>query len=126
RVRRERLVPGGRPGGEGRRDRLLLAGVRPRRGPADLLRRPRHARRRPSEVGLGPWAPTRRRRAALRPGVLPPGAVARWPPAGVLSAGRLVHAPGPPGARRRRGAAGDRGRDGRRAGPRGRLARPGG
>ena len=35
-------------------DRLFLRGVRPDRVPADLLRRPRHSFRRPSEVGQRP------------------------------------------------------------------------
>ena len=51
---------------------LLLDGVRPHRVPADLLRRPRHPRRRPPQVGQRPGRAARRRRPALPEGLLPP------------------------------------------------------
>ena len=55
----------GTPGG------LLLGRVRPARIAADLLRRPGRAGRRPPQERLGPGHPAGRRRAVLRPGLLP-------------------------------------------------------
>ncbi len=65
------LVPGAvrRPA---RRRRLLLARVRRRRGPAPVLRRPRHPRRRPPQGRQRPRRPPDRRRTALPARLLPP------------------------------------------------------
>ena len=66
--RAERQRPRRAPGG------VLLRGVRPARIPADLLRRARDPGRRPSEERLGSRDSPGRRRAVLRPGLLPPAA----------------------------------------------------
>ena len=67
------------------RDRLLLAGVRHHRGPAAVLRRPRHPRRRPPEGGQRPRRPARRRRPALPARLLQAVAVARGLAAGAAT-----------------------------------------
>ncbi len=59
---------------------LLLDGVRPAREPADLLRRPGRAGRRPPQERQRPGHSAGRHRPAVRPGLLP--AVARTPTAG--------------------------------------------
>ena len=59
------------PLAQGRPDRLLLRRIRLPREPADLLRRPRHPRRRPLQGGERPAPAVRRRRPALPPGLFP-------------------------------------------------------
>ena len=71
------LVPGARARTRPTRDRLLLARVRHHRGPAAVLRRPRHPGRRPPQGGQRPGRPAHRRRPALPRRLLPPVAVAR-------------------------------------------------
>ena len=74
---RASLVPAasGRGRGTSRVDRLLLHGVRPHRGAAELLGRARRARGRPPQVGLRPGGPPDRGRLALPLRLLPPGSV---------------------------------------------------
>ena len=57
-----------------RHGRLLLARVRRHRGPAAVLRRPRRALRRPPQGVLRPRRAARRHRPAVHRGLLPPGA----------------------------------------------------
>ena len=57
--------------------RLLLGRVRAPRIAADLLRRPRHPRRRSHQERVGSRHPARRRRPLLRPGLLPAAARSR-------------------------------------------------
>ena len=57
--------------------RVLLRRVRPPRVAADLLRRPRHPRRRSHQERVGSRHSARRRRALLRPGLLPAAARSR-------------------------------------------------
>ena len=54
--------------------RVLLGRVRAARIAADLLRRPGHPGRRPPQERVGPRHSARRRRAVLRPGLLPSAA----------------------------------------------------
>ena len=82
--------------------RLLLPRVRHLRGPAAVLRRPRRAGRRPPQGGLRPGRPARRRRAVLRPRLLPPEPQPRRLAAGALPRARPVH-DGHPAVRRRPG-----------------------
>ena len=56
------------------RDRLLLARVRPQRGAAAVLGRPRHPRRRPPQGGQRPGRADRRHRPLLPQRLLPPAA----------------------------------------------------
>ena len=65
-----------------RRDRLLLAGVRPQRGAAPVLGRARHPGRRPPQGRQRPRRPDRRHRALLPQRLLPPGAHGERRPAG--------------------------------------------
>ena len=73
-----------------RRDRLLLHGVRCRREPADLLRRPGRAGRRPSQELLRPGAAGRGCRTAVPHRLLPPARHHRRPTARELSGQRLL------------------------------------
>ncbi len=92
-------------------DRLLLARVRHHRGPAAVLRRPRHPRRRPPQVGQRPRRADRRRRPALPVRVLQ-----------AVAHPRRLAARGLPGARPRRAAARAPARGRRHAGHRHRRA----
>ena len=91
-VRRPRRLAG-RTGG------LLLPRVRPQRGAAAVLGRPRRARRRPPEGRVRPRRAAGRRRPAVHRGLLPPAARRRR-----LAAGAL-----PPTRPRRRSALDDTG-----------------
>ena len=84
------VVPGGRRRSEGRR--VLLHGVRPDRGPAAILRRPRHPGRRPPQGGQRPRRADRRRRPALPGRLLRPGAVHGRLAAGALPVDRPARA----------------------------------
>ena len=72
-VARRPRPPAGRRAGDARPSRrLLLCGVRRAPLPARLLGRPRRARRRHPQGGVGPRGAARRGRPALPPGLLPP------------------------------------------------------
>ena len=89
-------------GPAGRGDRLFLHGVRPRRGAARVLGRPRHALGRPHEDLLGPGAAAGGRRPPVPAGLLPAVPEHGRVPAGVLPRERLVqHARRPCAATRR-------------------------
>ena len=86
--------------------------------PADLLRRPRHSRRRPSEGGQRHRLAAGGRRPALSGGLFPPVAEPGWLAAGALSGQRFLHAARDARARcRRQRAEGLRGPAGGRASP---------
>ena len=87
--RRRALGPAGR---------LLLGRVRPARVAADLLGRPRHPRRRSHQERVGSRHPARRRRAVLRPGLLPAAARSRRLAARGLHRRRSPAAADPAGA----------------------------
>ena len=102
--------------------RLLLHRVRPRREPADLLRRPRHPRRRPSQGGLRARRPARRRRPQLPARLLPAAAGGGRPPGRAVSPQR--HEPAAADARADGSGGGACGRERRaRSDPARRLAR---
>src|SRR5713226_9388962 len=83
--------------------RVLLARVRPGRVPANLLRRPRRPRRRPSEGHQRPGLAARRGGPLLQAGLRAPGDRRRRPPGrGVFREPRR----GAPGAQGRRGRGG--------------------
>ena len=91
-----------RPPSHGARQRARRVPVRRvRRAPlaAGLLGRPRRARRRHAEGGLGPGAAVRRRRPALPARLLPPAHGPLGLAAGVLDRGRPEDAAGRPGHR---------------------------
>ena len=89
----------------GRAHRLLLDGVRPPRVPADLLGRPRRARRRSPEDRERSRPAARRRRPRVRRGLLPPGAQRRRLAGRALPDQRLAPPAGLAGARRARASA---------------------
>ena len=109
------VVPGARGHDGAAVGRLLLAGVRHRRSAPAVLRRPRRARRRPSEGVLRPRRAARRRRAVLPPRLLPPRAVGRRLAAGALPRPRPVR-DGRHALRRREDRGRPRGHADRRAG----------
>ena len=108
------------------RHRVLLDGVRRRRGAAELLRWPRHSGRRPPEVGVGSGPAADRGRPVLPLGILPAVADRRR-----LAARELpVAGPAGPAAaaahrQRRRPGAGGAGDAGRRPAAGARLDRAG-